>query len=213
MLIKLFVSLAIYIGLLITILSSIEPSSSSSDANSAVLDTQGNKIQSGVEYYVKPAITDDVGGYVTLIDRFCNNGSCPLCIGQQNVVGASRFSIKFTPFIEGESMVRENRDFKALTLCVQSTEWKVGDQESVKRLIVACDGDDDQGLLKGFFRIEKGNLGIYYFVWCPLEVCPNCRLNCSYVGSWIDENGNRFLALGANSTLPLIFEKVNDLSS
>ncbi|KAL1370328.1 hypothetical protein HN51_000604 [Arachis hypogaea] len=212
MLIKLFVSLAIYIGLLITILSSIEPSSSS-DANSAVLDTQGNKVQSGVEYYVRPAITDDVGGYVTLIDRVCNNGSCPLCIGQQNVVGASRFSIKFTPFIEGESVVRENRVFKALTLCVQSTEWKVGDQESVKRLIVACDGGDDQGLLKGFFRIEKGNLGIYYFVWCPLEVCPNCRLNCSYVGYLIDENGNRFLALGANSTLPLIFEKVNDVSS
>ncbi|MED6118691.1 hypothetical protein PIB30_005163 [Stylosanthes scabra] len=215
----LIVSFAIYIGLLVTILSSIEPSSSSSsDANSAVLDTQGNKIQSGVEYYVyvKPDITDNVGGYLTLIDRVCNNGSCPLFIGQQNVVGDSKFSIQFTPFIEGESVVRENSYFKAiskaLTLCVQSTAWKVGDQESRMRLIVAC---DDQGLLEGFFRIEKGNLGIYHFVWCPLELCPNCKLNCSYVGYLIDESGNRLLALDANnsSTLPLIFEKANVVSS
>ena len=149
-----------------------------------------------------------------MIDRF-GNGSCPLYVGQPNVIVDNKISIKFTPFIEGETVIRENRDFKAvfqtLTTCVQSTQWKVGevDQESGRRLIVA---GYDEGI-GGYFRIEKGNLGIYNFAWCPLDVCPNCRLNCSPVGAFIiDENRNRLLALDGN-TLPVQFEKANDVSS
>ena len=206
MLMKLGASLVIYIWLLMAILSSIE---SSSDANPAVLDTEGNPLESGVDYYVKPAITES-GGYFTLVDR---NGSCPLYAGQQNAVGDPKYALKFTPFSEGENVIRVNSDFQAVfqayTLCLQSTAWTVGeeDPESGRRLIVI---GVDEGI-GGYFRIEIGNLGLYNFAWCPLEVCPNCRLNCSPVGALV-ENGKRLLALDGN-TLPVIFERANEASS
>ena len=207
MLMKLGASLVIYIWLLMAILSSTE---SSNDARPAVLDTEGNPLQSGVEYYVRPAITDN-GGYFTLINR---NDSCPLYVGQQNVVEELKFPLKFTPFIEGENVIRQYSDFKAVfqafTLCLQSTAWKVGeeDPESGRRLIVT---GEEKGI-GGYFRIEEGNLGTYHFAWCPTEVCPTCRLRCSPVGV-LTENDNRLLALDGGDGLPVIFERANEVSS
>ena len=43
-----------------------------------VLDTDGNPLTRGVEYYVDPAITDVAGG-LTLVAR---NGSCSSYVGQ-----------------------------------------------------------------------------------------------------------------------------------
>ncbi|KAF3946868.1 hypothetical protein CMV_026912 [Castanea mollissima] len=126
------------IMLVMAISAVAQPSSSPAP----VLDSAGRPLQRGVEYYINPAITDS-GGRFTLIDR---NDSCPFYVGQENVSGLEGFPVIFTPFVEGETVIRENRDFRvvfsAATICVQSTAWKLGetDPETKRRLIVT--GED-----------------------------------------------------------------------
>ncbi|KAK9937747.1 hypothetical protein M0R45_014519 [Rubus argutus] len=176
-----------------------------------VLDTSGQALQSGVDYYIKPAITDS-GGRFTLIDR---NDSCPLYVGQENTSGPEGFPVTFAPFAEGETVVREIRDqkitFSASTICVQSTAWKVGetDSETQRRLIVTG-VDENEGLpgpARNYFRINKrADIdGAYYLQWCPTEVCPTCRFICGDVGALV-ENDKRLLALDG-SVLPVVFER------
>ncbi|KAL6199010.1 hypothetical protein ACLB2K_028798 [Fragaria x ananassa] len=179
--------------------------------NAAVLDTTGQALQSGVDYYIKPAITDN-GGRFTLIDR---NNSCPLYVGQENTSGPEGFPVIFAPFEEGETVVREGRDqkitFSASTTCVQSTTWKLGEKqaETQRRLIVT--GSDEvespRGATSNYFNINKQADfdGIYYLQWCPAEVCPICKFICGNVGALV-ENDKRLLALDG-SVLPVVFER------
>ncbi|KAB2623526.1 miraculin-like [Pyrus ussuriensis x Pyrus communis] len=181
-----------------------------SDDSNAVLDTAGKALQSGVDYYINPAITDS-GGRFTLINRT----GCPLNVGQENVSGPEGLPVTFSPFVEGETVVREGRDqkitFSASTICVQSTAWKVGetDQDTQRRLIITGE-DENQGLpgpAGNYFRITKQATpdGVYNLEWCPTEVCPTCRFICGSVGA-IVENDKRLLALDG-SALPVVFER------
>ncbi|GMN24239.1 hypothetical protein TIFTF001_040549 [Ficus carica] len=94
-------------------------------AQNPVLDTTGRPVRRGVEYYIKPTITDN-GGRFTLINR---NNSCPLYVGQENSSAAKGLPVTFAPFFEDINVVREARDFKvafaALTICGQSTTWQL----------------------------------------------------------------------------------------
>ncbi|KAK4571365.1 hypothetical protein RGQ29_029965 [Quercus rubra] len=192
------------IMLVMAISAVAQPSSSPAP----VLDSAGRPLQRGVEYYINPAITDN-GGRFTLINR---NGSCPFYVGQENVSGLEGLPVIFTPFVEGETVIRENRDFgvafSAATICVQSTAWKLGekDPESNRRLIVTGE-DQSSRRTANYFRIEKASVGgdIYQISWCPTDVCPTCRFDCGTVGNLV-ENGKRLLALDGN-VIPVTFER------
>jgi hypothetical protein len=186
--------------------SSLAPQPSSSPA--LVLDSAGIPLQADIEYYINPAITDN-GGRFTLINRT----GCPLNVGQENVSGLQGLPVIFTPFLEGETVIREDRDvmvvFSATTICVTSTAWKVGetDAASGRRLIVT--GESQSGLaIDNYFRIVKAKVGgnIYNISWCPTDVCPNCKFNCGTAGALV-ENGKRLLALDG-SVLPVTFERM-----
>ncbi|KAF8398661.1 hypothetical protein HHK36_014516 [Tetracentron sinense] len=178
----------------------------SNEANPPVLDTAGQALESGVEYYILPDTnqtggSDNVnGGGLTLVNR---NGSCPLYVGQENLVGSAGLPVIFTPFFAGETIIRRSRDFSvyfsASTICVQSTAWKLegSDPETERRLIVT-------GADQSYFRVEGDGNG-YELRWCPNDVCPLCRINCGYVGVLI-ENGKRLLALDGPA-LPVVFRK------
>ncbi|XP_021831664.1 kunitz trypsin inhibitor 2-like [Prunus avium] len=183
----------------------------SDDSNAPVLDTSGQALQVGVEYYIKPAITDN-GGRFTLINR---NDSCPLYVGQENVSGPEGYPVKFAPFVEGETVVREARDqkitFSAFTICAQSTAWKLGETDEVtqRRLIVTGE-DQNQGIAgpaRNYFRVNKQAApdGVYNLEWCPTELCPTCRFICGSAGALV-ENGKRLIALDG-SVLPVVFER------
>ncbi|KAI4323083.1 hypothetical protein L6164_022718 [Bauhinia variegata] len=176
--------------------------------NAPVLDTKGDPLLVGEEYYIEPAITD-VGGRVTLVDR---DGNCPLYVGQQNGAGSEAYPVIFRPFAEDESVVRVNRDtkiiFSAITLCIQSTEWLLGqnDTESGRRLIITGNrGDERQG--GNYFRVTESQIGgnIYNLEWCPVEACPFCRFICGTAGG-LFEDGKILLALDGN-VLPVMFVK------
>ncbi|GMY33452.1 alpha-amylase/subtilisin inhibitor-like [Fagus crenata] len=193
-----------FIWLVMAISAVAQPSSSPAP----VLDNAGRALERGVEYYINPAITDS-GGRFTLINR---TGLCPFYVGQENVSGLEGFPVTFTPFIEGETVIRENGDlrivFSAATICVQSTAWKLGerDPETERRLIVT--GEDQSSRSTGnYFRIVKASVGtnIYEISWCPTQVCPICRFDCGTVGNLV-ENGKRLSALDGG-VIPVQFER------
>lgn len=195
-----FKLISLIIGLVIA-----ATSTGQEDSPAAVLDTSGQPLRRSVEYYIKPAITDN-GGRFTLINR---NNSCPFYAGQENVSGPEGFPVIFSPFEEEENVVRENKNFKvsfsAFTICVQSNTWKVGEQEeeTSRRLIVT--GDD--GSFSNYFFISREQHGsnVYSIQWCPSELCPICKFSCGTVGALV-ENGKRLLALDG-SVLPIVFER------
>lgn len=179
--------------------------SATSAQNSAVLDSSGQPLRRGVEYIIKPTITDN-GGPFTLIDR---NGSCPLYVGQRNVT-ADGIPVTFAPFDDGENVVRELSSFKVAfsgaTTCEQSTKWMVDQSGTVdgRRLIAT---GDDAGYSNYFLINKSGDLdGVYIIDWCPADVCPICRFICGSLGS-LFENGQLLAALDG-SALPLVFDRV-----
>nr|XP_048320667.1 kunitz type trypsin inhibitor 111-like [Ziziphus jujuba var. spinosa] len=171
----------------------------------AVLDTSGQPLESGVEYYINPAISDN-GHHFSLVDR---NNSCPFYAGQDNVSRPKGYPVTLAPFEEGENVVRETKNFNvtfsAFTICVQSTAWKVGEQdpETKRRLIIT----GVVGSYSNYFFISKEQVGgnVYRIVWCPAELCPTCRFACGNVGA-LAENGKKLLALDG-SALSVVFEK------
>ncbi|KAM3682098.1 hypothetical protein ACJW31_12G046500 [Castanea mollissima] len=192
------------IMLVMAISAVAQPSSSPAP----VLDSAGRPLQRGVEYYINPAITDS-GGRFTLINR---NDSCPFYVGQENVSGLEGLPVIFTPFVEGETVIRENRDFRvafsAATICVQSTAWKLGETDpATNRRLIVTGEDQSSRRTANYFRIEKASVGgdIYQISWCPTEVCPICKFNCGTVGNLV-ENGKILLALDGN-VIPITFER------
>ncbi|XP_060668487.1 kunitz type trypsin inhibitor 104-like [Ziziphus jujuba] len=213
-------SLSFMIWLLMTI-SSVQAQ------NQPVLDTAGNTLEAGVQYYIRPAITD-FGGAFTLILR---NGACPYYVGQEFTYSttSSQSSLSesivpvisgpvpviFTPFEEGETVIRESRDvkfvFSTLTVCPESTSWNLnGVDETTGRRLLSTGEDDWQYPTGNYFRI-KGTESekVYTLEWCPAEVCPICKFACedNHVGPSLIENGERLAALNGSFALPVVFQK------
>lgn len=184
--------------------------------NRYVFDTHGDPLETDDEYYIRPAITDN-GGRFTLINR---NRSCPLYVGLENTDTPLGYPVKFTPFSrnnndDDDDDIRVNRDLRVAfdevsTTCVQSTEWRVGenDTRSGRRLIITG-RDETTGSYGNYFRIvETENVGIYNIQWCPTEVCPTCRFICG-TGGILRENGRILFALDG-TPLPVMFQKKDD---
>ncbi|KAJ6349270.1 hypothetical protein OIU77_006788 [Salix suchowensis] len=72
-----------------------------------VLDTDGNPLTRGVEYYVDPGITDVAGG-LTLVAR---NGSCASYVGQAPIGNASSNCVRNTTWGIGEEDPGTGRRF------------------------------------------------------------------------------------------------------
>ncbi|TKY66360.1 Alpha-amylase/subtilisin inhibitor [Spatholobus suberectus] len=140
---KLFASLNLAVWLF-TATSSLAQSN-----NPYVLDTNGEPLESDDEYYIMLVIMDNEGHF-TLINR---NGSCPLYVGLENTDLLRGYSVKFTPFANNDDEVRVNRDlrvaFQASSTCVQSTEWRLGqnDTRSGRRLIITSRDDSRDYML------------------------------------------------------------------
>ncbi|WVZ03846.1 hypothetical protein V8G54_024652 [Vigna mungo] len=198
--VKLFASVSLAVWLLTA-------TSTLSQSNRYVLDTNGSPLVSYEEYYIIPAMTDN-GGRFTSINR---NQSCPLYVGLENTDLPQGYPVRFTPFANDYD-VKVNRDLKVefvevSSTCVQSTEWTLGenDTRSGRRLIVTG-RDDGISSARNYFRIEEAqNAHMYKIGWCPTEVCPICRFFCG-TGGILRENGHILFALDG-SALPVLFQK------
>ncbi|KAK7380147.1 hypothetical protein VNO78_32596 [Psophocarpus tetragonolobus] len=93
--------------------------------------------------------------------------------------------------------------FYAQTSCPQSTVWKLADEvdASTKQWFVSTGGafgSPGKKTLRNWFKIEKYDSD-YMIRYCP-TVCKHCKVQCSDVGVYVDENQNKRLVL---SNVPL----------
>ncbi|XP_022150789.1 miraculin-like [Momordica charantia] len=176
--------------------------SSSTAQPPPVLDTNGQALRRGIEYYIKPAITD-VAGNLTLKSR--SRAPCPLYVGQEPVASMEiGLPVIFTPYAADEDIIREGMDFKvvfqASSTCIMLTQWRVEETEAATGRRLVGTGDDNGPT--GMFRIDRSNLGVYNIGWCP-EMFGRPR--CGSAGILV-EDGVRLLALDG-SAFPFEFVK------
>ncbi|KAJ4843920.1 hypothetical protein Tsubulata_045280, partial [Turnera subulata] len=166
----------------------------------AVVDTDGQPLTSGTQYFIVPAITDVAGG-LTLADR---NGSCPFYVAQEPIgrVVSQGIPVTFTPRTAADgNIIREFRDFtvqftSATSSCVRSRAWRVGEQldpQTRRRSIVVGPVPSSSDL--GYFNIFTNEQNVYNIQWCPnclsaSGVCP--RPLCGSAGI-VEENGKRLM--------------------
>ncbi|XP_022150807.1 miraculin-like [Momordica charantia] len=163
-----------------------------------VLDTDGRPLQRGVEYFIKPAVTD-VAGNLTLLTR--KGDPCPFHVGQVPLRSTDiGYYILNLRFLAGEDTIREGRDlkvvFQAFSICITSTAWRVGETEPTTGRRLVATGNDDTAT--GFFRIDKSDLGVYNLGWCPSDVPIRGRPRCGRAGILV-EKGVRLLALDGSA--------------
>ncbi|KAH0986451.1 hypothetical protein GBA52_013628 [Prunus armeniaca] len=171
---KLIGSLSCCIWLVMAIVTVAQ---TSDDSNAPVLDTSGQALQAGVDYYIKPAITDSGGQGETVVREARD---------QKITFSASTICVQSTAWKLGETdQVTQRR------LIVTGEDQNQG---------IA-------GPARNYFSVNKQATpdGVYNLQWCPTELCPTCRFLCGSVGALV-ENGKRLLALDG-SVLPVVFER------
>ncbi|XP_059643632.1 kunitz trypsin inhibitor 5-like [Cornus florida] len=180
-------------------------------AQEAVLDSSGEPLQTGVDYYVLPAVSGSGGGLTLGPNR--NGSNCPLDVVQEQNNDSNGLPLTFTSVNPNEKVVNlitdQNIKFSAGTICVQSTVWQLASDESVGRSFVSTggvEGNPGRATLSNWFRIEKYDED-YKLVFCP-SVCgvnEGCRVLCGDLGIFVD-NGTRRLAVN-EQPLKVIFKK------
>ncbi|KAA8518060.1 hypothetical protein F0562_015520 [Nyssa sinensis] len=177
--------------------TSSNPYPSTYESQEAVLDVEGEELQTGVTYNILSLMRPRGG--LTVGSNRNNESICPLDVVQAPLWDDSGLPWTFSPF-NNDTVVRLLTDLNikssAPTICVQSLVWKLSDYDaSVGRFFVTTDGVEGNpgcGTLSNWFRIEKVD-GFYKFVFCP-SVCDIARILCQDVGIF-GEDGILRLAL------------------
>ncbi|XP_021282616.1 kunitz trypsin inhibitor 2-like [Herrania umbratica] len=166
-----------------------------------VLDISGEELRTGTDYYILPVIRGRGGG-LTLAST--GDETCPLDVVQEQLEVSNGLPLTFSPVNITKGVVRVSTDlnikFSAATICVQSTVWKLDNDEATQKLVVTTGGvEGNPGIetLSNWFKIERYE-DDYKLVFCP-GVCDFCRPVCGDLGVFIDA-GIRRLAL---SDVPL----------
>ncbi|XP_022150757.1 alpha-amylase/subtilisin inhibitor-like [Momordica charantia] len=170
----------------------------SAAADVPVLDTNGDRIVSGAQYYIKPAIVGR-GGALTLVARK-NGKPCPKYVGQVEHPDQKGTPVKFMLAPVTNEGWLAHITFQTSDSCSKLTMWGLGDRENVsgRRLITS----GSELLVEVLFKIVKSN-GLYHILWCTSE---DHNPQCGSAGI-LSEDGVSLLALDGPE-LPFVFEKV-----
>lgn len=170
----------------------------------AVLDTAGQQLRRGVNYYILPANRSNGGGLTLTLGR---NGSCPYEIVQALNRGANGLPLRFSP-IRNDTIIRVNTDnnirfinFSSPVVCPQSNVWKLDvNGELPPPYFVTTggvEGNPGRDTLNNWFQIQKYE-DAYQIVSCPNIPCQPCSILCGNIGIFV-ENGRRRLAINQPS--------------
>ncbi|CAA7403759.1 unnamed protein product [Spirodela intermedia] len=151
-----------------------------------VLDSNGNELKRGRQYYVLPAIFGPTGGGLKLVSL---NETCPLSVAREESEVAWGLSVMFFPENPDTSTVVEGATFYAMfaapTQCTESTVWRA------KEGTLTTGGSVSQSIAPhdSRFAIHKSDefpRSAYKISFCPCSVDverPSCRVGCSVVDS------------------------------
>ncbi|XVE90583.1 hypothetical protein DITRI_Ditri20bG0089400 [Diplodiscus trichospermus] len=172
-----------------------------------VLDISGQELQTGTDYYILP-VSRGRGGGLTLAST--GNETCPLDVVQEQLEVSNGLPVTFSPVNVTKGVVRVSTDlnvkFSAATICVQSTVWKLDNDESIQKRVVTTggvEGNPGSETLSNWFQIQKFD-DDYKLVFCP-GVCDICRPFCGNLGVFID-GGIRRLAI-SDEPLKVMFKR------
>ncbi|KAH9781061.1 Kunitz trypsin inhibitor 5 [Citrus sinensis] len=149
-----------------------------------LLDVNGNKVESTLQYHIVSAIWGAGGGGVSLHGG--RNGYCPLDVIQLPSAIQWGKKLILSPY-DNSTIVRESTDLNLRFVgllsgskqCNELPLWKV----------------DNYDASSGRWFITTGGLdGAYKIVHCP-SVCESCVKLCSSVGRFSFEDGVRRLVL------------------
>ncbi|XP_012457838.1 21 kDa seed protein [Gossypium raimondii] len=202
---------------LLFIIFSVTPSSFlfgvANATNEPVLDTDGNEVQTGTEYYVVSAIWGAGGGGLAL--GWPSENPCPEVVAQSRS-GDDGIPVIFSNLDSNDGVVRLSSDINIEfiplrpRLCPTTTVWKVDDYDhSAGKWWVITDGvtgNPGANTLTSWFRIEKGGALGYKLKYCP-AVCGTCPALCNEIERGFDGEMVR-LALSTGNGWPFIFKKV-----
>ncbi|KAK7380141.1 hypothetical protein VNO78_32589 [Psophocarpus tetragonolobus] len=165
-----------------------------------VVDTLGKKVRVSENYYIIPSVPHPKFRAARGLDLASVDKACPLDVVVVN--GYHGLPLTFAPVNPKKGVIRVSIDlnikFSTLTSCPrQSTVWKLDRFDfSNRQWFVTTGGvvgNPSLETINNWFKIEKYD-GAYKLVYCPSVVKSQKHL-CKNVGLFVDEKGNRRLAL------------------
>ncbi|KAF3339094.1 miraculin-like protein [Carex littledalei] len=194
------------ISLLVTLLF-LSLTSNAATLNS-VKDTDGHALIPGNQYYILPVIRGHGGG-LTMTQH---NDQCPLYVAQENMEVEKGLPLIFHPANPKDKVVCLSTDinieFEAMTICVMSLTWQLGNVEGGKRYVITggINGNPGKETVSNWFKIEKWGSEDYKLVFCP-SVCETCKVVCGDVGVFYEDE-KRLLGL-SGEPFPVMFKKID----
>ncbi|KAJ4866714.1 kunitz trypsin inhibitor 1 [Raphanus sativus] len=174
------------------------------NAGTPVLDSKGRVITEG-SYYVKPlgALFDTGGGGLTL--STLNGKQCPLFVGQEDSDSNVGIPVKFSDWKSSDGFVPESENLNIEmdieeTICFESTYWRITPADVVPMALFIKAGPKPSS---GLFQIKKSDRlrGRYRIFFCP------DGYDCTKVGTYVDQQGVRRLALNTTAFYEVAFVK------
>ncbi|XP_057443451.1 kunitz trypsin inhibitor 5-like [Lotus japonicus] len=150
-----------------------------------VLDTSGQKLTTGVKYYILPVVKS---GGLTL--ESTGNKSCPISVVQSKFKDGNGDTVTFTPYNAKDGAILTSTDLNIITTpikspCGPSFVWRLL-KESTGLWFVALggvEGNPGADTIVNWFKIEKAGKH-YVLSFCP-SVCK-CNTLCRELGIYVD---------------------------
>lgn len=202
-------SIFILLSCLILTFSTNFPLSTAQNISDPVLDTAGQQLSRGVNYYILPAETGNGGGLTVTKG---SNGSCPYEVVQTITENANGIPLRFSPVDPKDTTIRINTDSNIIfsnfsSDCPQSNVWTL---DANRQFVITggVEGNPGRQTLSNWFKILKYE-DAYKLQYCPsVSTCGDpcgILLLCEDIGILVD-NGTRRLALN-QSPLKIVFKK------
>ncbi|KAJ7975423.1 Kunitz trypsin inhibitor [Quillaja saponaria] len=177
-----------------------------------VLDTNGNPVEWGKNYYILPFIREPLGGGLILGSH--NNRSCPLYVTQELSDVEKGLTVVFSPRISGLPTVSIldpliiTTTSPNIATCEILLVWLLVPQN---RLWLVSTGGNSAAL-NSVFMIVPYKSYYYNIVFCPgLSVIPSM---CQGLGMYYGKDGTRYLALGDDiEPFKFVLQKADDTKS
>ncbi|KAK8572085.1 hypothetical protein V6N13_047702 [Hibiscus sabdariffa] len=184
----------------------------------AVLDRNGDKVLTGVRYYVVSAIWGAGGGGLAIGRE--SGRKCPEVVVQRRFDLDNGSPVVFSNANPGDGVVRVSSDVRVKfvgprdRLCPTSTVWKVqGEGESSGNRWVELGGSEGEpgcDTAESWFKIDKAFIdGTYKFKYCP-SACDSSATSCYEIERAVDTDGQVRLALTDSTGYPWIFVKADE---
>ncbi|WJX71799.1 hypothetical protein P8452_55753 [Trifolium repens] len=161
-----------------------------------VLDITGKKLTTGVKYYILPVIRGRGGGLTLASEK---NNTCPLFVVQEKHEVKNGEPVTFTPYNAKKGVILTSTDlniksYVTKTTCTQSKVWKLLKELTGVWFLATggVEGNPGFDTIFNWFKIEKADKD-YVLSFCP--TVSTTKTLCRELGLYVDDNGNKHLAL------------------